>query len=259
MIAPGDGTHAADIDGTILDVFTWRPTVASRLLLVVFHGMHSDADVYRDRARPLAERLGAVVVAPRFAPPRFTVPLYQRGGVAPDGVFIPPGRRTVDLIAPLVGWAQQACGRPGLPHALIGHSAGGQFLSRVAAFAPTGATRYVIANPSTWVLPSLQDAVPHGFGGTPDSAAALRAYLALPITVLLGGEDTGTDNLSSEPEAVAQGETRLARGRNAFARATAAAAQLGSRLGWTLIEVPGVGHDSARMFDSAEAIAAFHL
>jgi len=86
------------------------------------------------------------VVAPRFAPPRFTVPFYQRGGVAPDGVFVPPGKRTVDLVAPLVSWAEGACERRGLPHALIGHSAGGQFLSRVAAFAPTAAKRLVIAN-----------------------------------------------------------------------------------------------------------------
>src|SRR5437764_8077884 len=139
-IAPGDGVHSVELGGGGVDVFTWRPTVAPRLLLAVFHGMHSDADNYRDRARPLAEGLGAVVVAPKFAPPRFTVPLYQRGGVAPDGVFVPPGKRTVDLIAPLVAWAAKACASPGLPHALIGHSAGGQFLSRLAAFAPTGAT-----------------------------------------------------------------------------------------------------------------------
>src|SRR5262249_12488038 len=153
-----------------------------------FHGMHFDADVYRDRARLLARKLDAIVVAPRFAPPRFTVAYYQRGGVAPDGEFVPPGKRTVDLIAPLVAWAQQACARPGLPHVLLGLSAGRQFLSRVAAFAPTRATHIVIANPSTWVLPSLQDAVPYGFKGAPGAEALLRAYLAVPIVALLGLE-----------------------------------------------------------------------
>lgn len=256
-ILVGDGTHSVELGGAAIDVFTWRPTVAPRLLLVVFHGMHADADNYRDRAVPLAEKLGAVVVAPKFGPPRFTVPYYQRGGVAPDGVFIPPGKRTVDLIAPLIGWARDACKQPGLPHALIGHSAGGQFLSRLAAFAPTGATRYVIANPSTWVLPSTEDAVPYGFGGAPDADAALRAYLALPVTALQGLEDIGTENLSSEAEAVAQGPTRLERGRNTFAKAKAAAARLGCPFGWRLAEVPGVGHDSAGMFSSAQAAAIF--
>jgi hypothetical protein len=256
IISPGDGVHSVDLGGAPVEVFTWHPKAAPKLLLVVFHGMHFDADVYRDRARPLADQLDAVVVAPRFGPPRFTVPFYQRGGVAPDGVFVAPGNRTVDLIAPLVAWAREACARADLPHALIGHSAGGQFLSRVAAFAPTPATRYVIANPSTWVLPSEQDAVPYGFGGTPNAPRALRNYLALPITVLLGAEDTNSENLSSEAEAVAQGINRRERGRNTFAKAKAAAQSRGCPFAWKLAEVPGVGHDSARMFASIQAFEA---
>jgi hypothetical protein len=153
-------------------------------------------------------------------------------------VFVPPGKRTVDLVAPLVSWAEGACGRRGLPHALIGHSASGQFLSRLAAFAPTAAKRLVIANPSTWVPPSTRDAVPYGFAATPNAEAALRAYLALPITVLLGANDTGTSNLASEPEASAQGPTRFERGRNTFAQAKAAAAELGCSFDWELAEVP---------------------
>jgi alpha-beta hydrolase superfamily lysophospholipase len=256
ILAPGEGAHAVDLGGAPVEVFTWRPNDAPELVLVVFHGMHADADVYRDRARPLADRLGAVVVAPRFGPPRFTVPFYQRGGVAPDGTFIEPGNRTVDLVAPLIAWAQAACARPDLPHALIGHSAGGQFLSRVAAFAPTRATRYVIANPSTWVLPGTHDAVPYGFGGTPDAEGLLRAYLALPITLLLGADDIGTDNLSSEAEALAQGINRRERGRNTFAKAKAAAQAWRCRFAWRLAEVPGVGHDSAAMFASDQAFEA---
>jgi poly(3-hydroxybutyrate) depolymerase len=256
IIQPGNGQHAVALGGTTLDVFTWHPAATPKLLLVVFHGMHADADNYRDRARPLAENLGAVVVAPKLGPPQFTAPLYQRGGVASDGHFVPPGRRTVDLIAPLVAWSQRACGQPGLRYSLIGHSAGGQFLSRVAAFAPAIGVRYVIANPSTWVLPSVEDAVPYGFAGSPDAEQALRNYLALPITALLGMEDTGTENLSSEAEAVAQGINRLERGRNTFAKAKAAAKKLGGPFRWHLAEVPGVGHDSAGMFASKQAYEA---
>ena len=255
-IAAGDGEHSVPLGDTTLEVFTWRPRATPKQLLVVFHGMHADADNYRDRARPLAEDLGAVVVAPKFGPPRFTQPLYQRGGIAPEGRFVAPGRRTVDLIAPLVAWAQRACGLPGLRYDLIGHSAGGQFLSRVAAFAPVAGVRYVIANPSTWVLPTTEAAVPYGLAGSPDDEQGLRRYLALPITVLLGAEDTGTDNLSSEPEAVAQGVNRLDRGRNAFAKAETAAKELGGAFRWKLAEVPGVGHDSARMFASKQAYEA---
>jgi alpha-beta hydrolase superfamily lysophospholipase len=255
-IETGDGEHVADINGTTLRVSTYRPAGPPRLVLTVFHGMHRDAGPYRDRARPLADKIGAIVVSPEFDAERFSIDLYQRGGVAPHGAFVPPGRRTVDLIAPLMAWARAACGKNDLPAALIGHSAGGQFLCRVAAFARTDAARLVVANPSTWVLPSVTDAVPYGFGGTPDAEAGIRAYLALPITVLLGAEDIGTENLSSEPEAVAQGINRLDRGRSTFAKAKAAAKALGGPFRWRLAEVPGVGHDSAGMFASEQAYEA---
>jgi hypothetical protein len=143
-----------------------------------------------------------------------------------------------------------------LPYALIGHSAGGQFLSRVAAYATPDATRIVIANPSSWVLPSVADAAPYGFGKTIQPEQALRAYLALPLTVLLGAADTGTHNLSSEPEARAQGDNRLMRGRNTFAKAEAMARDRGWAFGWSKAEVPRVGHNAAQMFDSREAFDA---
>jgi alpha-beta hydrolase superfamily lysophospholipase len=257
VIDRGAGERAADLMGTAVKVFTYRPEGAPRLIIAVFHGLNRDAGPYRDNARVLADRIGAIVVAPELDADRFSIDLYQRGGVAPHGTFVPPGRRTVDLIAPLMAWARTASGRPNLPHALVGHSAGGQFLSRVAAFAPTDATHFVIANPSTWVLPSTQEAVPYGFGGTPAADEALRAYLALPITALLGTDDIGTHNLSSEPEAVAQGVNRLERGRTTFAKARAIAHERDWRFGWKLVEVPGVGHNALEMFGSGEAAAIF--
>jgi hypothetical protein len=256
-IAPGASEHSAELLGTRLNVFTYRPESTPRRVLVVFHGLNRDAGPYRDNARSLADRIGAIVVSPEFDAERFSTDLYQRGGVAPHGAFVPPGQRTVDMIAPLVAWARQASGQPALPHALVGHSAGGQFLSRIAAFAATDAAHVVIANPSTWVLPSTQDAVPYGFGGTPEPDKALRAYLELPITALLGTDDIGTHNLSSEPEAVAQGVNRLERGRNIFAKAQAAARERGWRFGWRLVEVPGVGHNAAEMFGSSQAAGIF--
>src|SRR6476659_1804059 len=69
IIQSGDGEHSVTLGDATLDVFTWHPGATPKQLLVVFHGMHADADNYRDRARPLAENLGAVVVAPKFAQP----------------------------------------------------------------------------------------------------------------------------------------------------------------------------------------------
>jgi len=142
---------------------------------------------------------------------------------------------------------------------LIGHSAGGQFVSRVAAFTPTNAARIVIANPSTWVMPNTTTSMPFGFGGlkpAQDADRALSAYLARPIVVDLGGVDTGSEELDVSADAMAQGANRLARGRNAFNSAKAAAESRGWPFSWTLIEVPGVGHSSTKMFVAPQTVAA---
>jgi hypothetical protein len=255
-IAAGSGEIPATVHDTTLRVFTYRPACTPRLILAVFAGLERDAGPYRDAARPLADTLCALVISPEFDRDRFPTWRYQRGGVVDHGRFLPAGRRPVDLVAPLIDWGRTASAQPGLPYALIGHSAGAQFLSRVAAYTASDATHIVIADPSSWVLPSLREDAPYGFGKVPQAEQALRAYLARPVTVLLGGADTHTHNLSTEPEAVAQGPNRLARGRNTFVSAQKVAHERGWAFGWTEAEVFGVGHSAPRMFASPKAAAA---
>jgi poly(3-hydroxybutyrate) depolymerase len=259
-IGPGNGEQSAALPGATLRLFTYRPTDCTPdLLLLAFHGVQRDAGPYRDHARPLADRLCALVVAPQFDKQRFPRDLYQYGGIVQNGVAVTPGGRTVDLVAPLAAWARAAAGSPQMPYVLLGHSAGAQFVDRVAAFATTDAARMVAANPSTWVMPSLAEPAPFGFGRfgpTGDAEAALRAYLARPLVVLLGDADTGKHNLAASPEAMAQGPYRLARGRNAFRQARETAARMSWPFNWTLVEIPGVGHNAAAMFAAPQTAAA---
>lgn len=259
-IPPGDGQQTVDLGRVSLEVVTWRPTGCPVTgALIVFHGNARDAAAYRDHAMPLAEQFCMLVVAPRFDAERFPPWRYQRGGIARDGVMRPPEAWTVALVPRLAAWIRQSEGNAALPYALIGHSAGGQFLTRVAAFADIDATRIIIANPSTWVWPSLDVAAPYGFGGLyePEQAeAALRRYLARPITVLLGGADVGTRELVRTAVARAQGATRLQRGQNVFQAAESFARVHNWAFNWRLAIVPGVGHAAAKMFASAQAAAA---
>lgn len=250
LLAPGDSQHTIALNGVPIEVFVHLPSGCTpRLVLIVFHGVQRDAGPYREHARALADPVCAAIVAPAFDRARFPRDLYQYGGVGPGGM--PQGQRSIDMVQPLIDWAQQMTDAEPV---LVGHSAGSQFLDRVAAYAPLN-VRMLIANPSTWVLPT-QDAAPFGFGGVPGAEAAMRAYLALPITVLLGGSDTGTHNLAISPEAMAQGPNRLTRGHGTFEKAEAVAKAHGWAFGWTLAVVPGVGHDATRMFGSNQAAAA---
>ncbi len=146
-----------------------------------------------------------------------------------------------------------------LPYSMIGHSAGGQFLNRVAAFTPTDAMRIVIVNPSTYVFASLQISAAFGFGGIYQSGNGepqLRRYLSVPMTIFLGTEDVGDKDRNDSPEARAQGETRYERGLNAFRNAKILAQSRNWAFNWRLVEVPGVGHNAAKMFSSTEALDA---
>jgi len=260
-IPVGIGSQTADLEGVSLQVFTFQPAgCAVSGALLVFHGLERNAEAYRDYAIPLGQRLCMLVVAPLFDKARFPTWRYQRGGIVTDDASVQPQQSwTVNLVPRLVSWIRQKQSRANLPYSLLGHSAGGQFLSRVAAFADNEATRIVIANPSSWVRPSLDIAAPYGFKGVSDGAwgeAAVRRYLAAKITVLLGREDVGSRNLATSAEAEEQGSTRLERGQNVFREAEAAARRNGWAFNWQLMVVPGVGHSARTMFGSDQALDA---
>ena len=254
----GSGERRLDVGGARLTVFTYRPACSDPSLLLVFHGQNHNADDYRDWARPLADRHCMLVVAPRFPKSQFPRWRYQHGGIAQDGAVQDSREWTGRIVVDLAERIQQLEGRK-MPYSLIGHSAGGQFLSRLAAFTPTEAQRIVIANPGTHVLPDPKVEAPYGFGGVYARDAMeqqLRRYLGVPITIFLGHDDTDEEGLSTSPEAKAQGQTRHERGRNAFKAAEALARERGWPFNWRLIEVPGVGHRAKRMFAAPEASIA---
>lgn len=249
----------AIVAGTRLEVYTYQPRCDNPDLLLVFHGTLRNAKDYRDSAIPLADRERMAVVAPLFDRRRFPSRDYQRGGIVDaDGRLRPSSAWTTRYVAPLIDWAR--AGRADMPVYLFGHSAGGQFLSRVAAYQPpAGVIRFVIANPSTHVRASLTEDPPYGFRGVSGGEALLRQYLALPITIYLGEEDEDrTDpDLSTRPAAMEQGPHRLARGRFVHDEAKDHAADNHLPFNWRLVITNGVGHTVDGMLRSDAAQSAF--
>lgn len=243
--------RTGDID---LQVFTHRPrSYRNGPLIVVFHGVLRNAETYRDHSRAMAERFAALIAAPLFDEPRFPTRKYQQGGIVLEGVVQPRESWTFSRISQLVDQLRLCAGRPQLPVYLLGHSGGGQFLARMAAFLPVGVERIVAANPGTWMLPNTEHPFPLGFGMLPaelSSERALAAYLAQPLTVYLGTSDTVRDeNFDQSPEADRQGLCRYERGRRAYFRAHDLARERGWPFGWRLVEAAGVPHDHERMFN----------
>jgi len=240
-----------------LTVFTYKPAnYAGGPLLVVFHGVGRNADGYRDHAIAMADRFRALVAAPLFDAGRFNAERYQRAGLLRKGVPQPREQWTCAFVPRLVEQVRAMEGRPDLPCYLIGHSAGGQFLVRLAAFMPGSARRIVAANPGSELFPTRDMAFGYGFGGLPPELsgdAALRAYLAAPLTLYLGTGDTVADpDFDRSPAAMRQGASRLERGRACFERARALAEANHWAFNWRKVETAGVGHSASRMFSARE-------
>jgi pimeloyl-ACP methyl ester carboxylesterase len=234
-------------------------------LVVVFHGSDRNPALARDNAVPLAQAGCALVVAPLFDEARFPRWAYQFGGLGDVVVesgkkrfeLKPAEQRTGQLVLDLIHALRTGEGSPDMSYSLIGHSAGAQFLGRFAAFFPNEARRIVLANPGSYVMPTMERKYPYGFGGLGIvSDDDRRRYLASPVVILLASRDTGRKGLDKSPGAERQGATRYERGLVAFASAKAMAAADGAAFNWSLVEVPGLGHGSAKLYGRPESAAA---
>lgn len=241
-----------------ITLFTYKPpTYRGGPLLVVFHGVQRNAEDYRNFAITMAERFGVIVVAPLFDTARFPSRRYQRGGiVGEDGKAAAPKDWTYAIVPKLVTHVREREKKPELPYYLIGHSAGGQFLVRMAAFLPGDAVRIVAANPGSHLFPTREQEFGYGFGGLPPELATddvMQRYLAAPLVLYQGtGDVLPSNNFDQSPAGMKQGPHRLARGRAAFEFAQKLAKERGWEFNWRKVETPDIGHEAAFMFAAKE-------
>lgn len=243
--------------GEPLTLFTYRPpTYTDGPVVVVFHGVRRNAEDYRNFAINMAERFKAIVVTPLFDSLRFPSARYQRGGLMKAKQVQPQGEWTYAMVPGIVDFIRNREQNMSLPYYLVGHSAGGQFLVRMAAFMPGEAKRIVACNPGSDLFPTKDQSFGYGFGGLPETLsndAVLKAYLAAPLTLYLGTDDIyPKPSFDDSPEGMIQGRHRLERGRNCYAFAQSLAAKKGWAFNWRKVETPGIGHDAAMMFAAKE-------
>ena len=261
-IGSGCDSLSVECEAARIEVFTYKPSNYDRgPMIVVCHGMLRNADEYRDDARRLADRLGALVVAPLFPAEDFPYDRYQAGGLLDEGRLAPRASWTWQLLLHVIDEVRRREERPQMPYYLFGHSGGAQFLVRMAGFVSTGAERIIVANAGAQLFPSRELPYPYGFGELPDEVsddAALQHYLAQPLTLYVAADDRQRDEYLDVTEtADRQGANRRARAKNSFAAAKRLAKQKGWKFNWQLVTVPGVDHDHQRMLDHDLCDVAF--
>jgi dienelactone hydrolase len=216
--------------------------LADAVPLVAIHGMLRDVDAQVAALAARAEAMGRVVVVPLFSEQAF--PQYRLGRCP----------RQAD--AALLRTLRELGVRTGLDVRrvdLAGFSAGGQFVHRFAMLYPNRVRRLTVSSAGWYTMPDLQRdlAFPVGLAGCDLRAkvmhANLKAYLRLPITVVVGGRDDVADATTRREPVLdlIQGTHRLERARRYVEAIVEAGGLLNQRTDIRLAVLPGAGHDFA--------------
>ncbi len=236
-------------------VYTYRPRKCDTTcpILFVMHGEKRNAYDYLGHWELAADRHGFMLVAPEFTREHWPKAAgYNLGDIAAQKDREKWAFAAIEHLFDEVRDGQK-------DYRIFGHSAGGQFVQRMAFFRPDNrASVMVAANPGWYTMPEWRkdkgaNPFPYSLVDSPAGESELRQALARRVLLLVGAKDSDPDaeNLNRSAGAKKQGEGRLERGENFFKAATAAAQELGVKLGWEFTEVPDTAHDAAAMSRAA--------
>jgi pimeloyl-ACP methyl ester carboxylesterase len=240
-------------------VYTYRPRKCDSTCPIQFvlHGMRRNASDYRDYWELAADRYGFLVIAPEFSEKHWPKEgAYNLGDVAENKDREKWAYSVIEHLFDEMRDGQK-------DYRIFGHSAGAQFVHRLLFLLPGNrASTAMVANAGWYMMPEWRSDKaaakwPYSFVDSPAGEKELREAAGRRVYLLLGDADTKTDDpaLNKSDGAMKQGATRLERGENFFGALTGAARELGTKLGWELSYVPGVGHDGAKMSRAAADLA----
>jgi poly(3-hydroxybutyrate) depolymerase len=233
-------------------------------LLFVHHGVGRNGEAYRDYWLPLAEENDLLAIAIEF--PEESFPDYLRyhfGNLHnEDGTPNPREKWTYGIVPRLFDALRDAGVTSRERYGMFGHSAGGQFVHRMLSFGFRDRVAVAVsANAGTYAMPDLDVAWPFGLGQTEVTPDTLTALVNFPITVMAGMNDTKTTGryLSQRPAIDASGRDTVAPRAQLCSPRAGSGGGDGHAVQWTVIDVPGVGHDGHGMSIAAAPVVAAAL
>jgi poly(3-hydroxybutyrate) depolymerase len=243
-----------------------RPVLYDNSTPVVFvhHGVARNGAAYRDYWQDHVDATGLLAIAIEFPETDFPEYLWYNFGNlhTGDGTANPREQWTFAIDDRLF----QALRDQGVTRrerfGVFGHSAGGQYVHRMLSFGWRDRVAVAVsANAGTYAMPDLDTPWPFGLGAVGLTAETLKPMLEFPITVMAGTEDTRTTGkfFPKGPRSLRQGAHRYERAHNYVRLGRDVAAALGTRCGWTVIDVPGVGHSGRGMSAAAAPVVAAAL
>jgi predicted esterase len=231
---------------------------ADTQVLFVCHGVKRNPQKYLEVWQKYQKDLNVILVAPEFSKKEFPKGRdYNQGNlVAADGSLNPAKQWSLSAIDEAFLILKMCLGLTSNEYLIYGHSAGAQFVHRLAIFLPeTSAGVLVAANPGSLTFLGSPASYPYGLPAGIDEEQIKKA-LRRKLILLAGLEDIDPDHkhLNNSSSAKKQGANRLERGRNFFEDARKIAQKLNAEFNWQRIEVPGVAHSNKGMASAAAEI-----
>jgi pimeloyl-ACP methyl ester carboxylesterase len=206
-------------------------------LCVLVHGIRRNPRNLVRRFSELAETLGVVLVAPHFTHEQHNG--YQKLGR--DG----RGTRADLALNAIIEEMAWLTGAATLQVYLFGHSGGAQFAHRYAMAYPHRVARAVLVGAGWYTVPDVRQRFPYGVRPNRRLRGVRfdpEEFLRVPMTVIIGSEDTTTNGVRRSKRVEPQGSNRLERARNWVACMKAAAETYRLESVVTLEEIEGGKH-----------------
>ena len=217
-------------------------------VFVSVHGISRNFEEHATLFAPFAEAHGMVLVAPFFT--AVGNDDYQRLGSAGRG-----GRSDLILDA-ILDEVQTLTGASTGTFCLFGFSGGAQFTHRYALVHPERIARALVGAAGWYMFPDSGVSYPYGLGASaefPDFHFDPERFLRVPITVFVGGADTGVTNVRRSPDIDRQqGTTRRERAQRWVDAMRRAATSRGLEPRVTCVVVPGIKHSFRQFMEDGE-------
>jgi hypothetical protein len=227
----------------------------SRKVVFAMHGSKRNANNAIARWQPYADEYGALIIAPEFSLDDYPKARhYNRGNVRDaSGEIQSPADWTFTTIEEI--FDQVISLIPDAPqlYSIQGHSAGGQFVHRMALLGINYRIETAVAaNPGWYLLPDENYLYPCGIANLPPQAVDLATAYAGNLVITLGTKDNDPNatGLNHGSCAEMQGANRYDRGHFFHEYARKDALNRGLPFKWKLVGVEGIGHDADAMVEA---------
>ena len=189
-----------------------------------------------------------LVVCPEFNDSQFPgSTYYQNGGMYINDQFTDSTKWAYNMIEEIFSYLIDKGASSEKTYGIYGFSGGGQFVHRYAIFNnPKRASIIIPAGSGWYTLPNYDESFPYGLSNSPFIKEDLSNKFALPLTVLVGENDTDPNDssLRKTEEAMRQGEHRYARAKFFYNIAEETAKSINATFNWKIETVPNFGHSA---------------